>query len=102
MVTQGKDSVGGIVKKNVVQILLIALLAGATSFSWASKKPEPSKSSSQAVDAGSFGIYKSGRRIATETFHIEQSSDSNTTNSEFKMEDGSSHQVSELQLSSLG
>jgi hypothetical protein len=94
--------VGGTVKKTVVLTLFIALFLLASSFSWASKKPEPAKSGPQTVDAGSFGIYKSGRRIATETFHIEQTPDTNTTESEFKMEDGSSHQISELLLSSLG
>lgn len=89
-------------KKNVVQAFLVVLLVGAASLSWAGKKQEPSKGGSQTVDSGSFGIYKSGHRIATETFHIEQTPDSNTTNSEFKMEDGSSHQISEMQLSPLG
>jgi hypothetical protein len=40
--------------------------------------------------------------VATETFRIEQSADSSTTTSEFKLDDGSSNQTSELLLSSLG
>src|SRR5260370_39957822 len=102
MVTKGKHSVGGIVKKTVVQALLFALFVLASSFSWAAKKPESSKGSSQTVDAGSFGIYKPGHRVATETFHIEQTEDCSTTVSEVQVEDGSAHQVSELLLSPLG
>src|SRR5260370_2201849 len=102
MVTKGKHSVGGIVKKTVVQALLLTLFVLASSFSWAAKKPESSKGGSQTVDAGSFGIYKSGHRVATETFHSEQTADSSKTTAEFKLEDGSAHQVSELLLSPLG
>lgn len=89
-------------KNTVVQGLLLVLFVLASSFSWASKKPELPKGGSQTVDAGSFGIFKQGRRLATETFRVEQSPDSSTTTSEIKLEDGTSQQVSELLLSSAG
>jgi len=90
------------VKNTVVQRSLLSLFVLASSFSWASKKPDlPNKGASQTVDAGSFGIFKQGHRLGTETFRIEQSADSNTTTSEIKMEDGSS-QASELLLSPMG
>ena len=91
-------------KKTVVQGPFIALFVLASSFSWASKKPEPPKSSGsqQMVDSGTFGIYKAGHRLATESFHVEQSPDASVTTSGIKLEDGSSHQMSELQLSPLG
>lgn len=90
-------------KRTVVRGSLIALFVLASSFSWAAKKPDTPKSGgSQVVDSGSFGLFKAGRRLATETFRIEQSSDSSMTTSEFKLEDGSSNQVSELLLSPMG
>jgi hypothetical protein len=90
------------VKNTVVQRSLLGLFVLASSFSWASKKPELTKGASQTVDAGSFGIFKQGHRLATETFRVEQSPDSSTTTSEIKLEDGSSHQASELLLSPMG
>ena len=89
-------------KTSVAPGLLLALFVVACSYSWASKKPESAKSGAQTVDAGSFGIFKAGRRLATETFRIEQASDSSTTTSEIKLEDGTSNQTSELLLSPRG
>jgi len=89
-------------KRTVVQGLSVGLVVLASSFSWASKKADAPKAGVQTVDAGSFGVFKGGRRLATETFRIEQAQDSSTTTSEIKLEDGSSHQSSELLLSSRG
>jgi hypothetical protein len=89
-------------KRTVVQGLCIGLVVLASSFSWASKKADAPKAGFQTVDAGSFGVFKGGRRLATETFRVEQAQDSSTTTSEIKLEDGSSHQSSELLLSSRG
>jgi hypothetical protein len=93
-------------KKNVVQGSLLTLFVLASSFSWASKKQEtpsgPVPGRAGMVDSGSFGLFKAGRRVATETFRIEQSADSSMTTSEFKLDDGSSSQASELLLSSMG
>ena len=89
-------------RKTGVQAWFVALIVLASSFSWASKRPDAPKGGSQIVDAGSFGIFKAGHRLATETFRIEQSPDSSITTSEIKLEDGSSHQTSELLLSPLG
>ena len=81
-------------KKTVIQGLLLALAVTASSFSWASKKPESPKSGgTQIVDAGAFGVYRQGRRMATETFRIEQMSDGSQTTSEIKLEDGSSRKI---------
>jgi hypothetical protein len=40
--------------------------------------------SGKTVDSGSFGLFQNGRRMATETFSIEQSSDDSTITSEIK------------------
>lgn len=56
------------------------------------------------VDSGTFGIFKSGKRIATETFKIEQSATESVTRSEIKTDDptGETAQSSELQLAPNG
>ena len=89
-------------RRTVVQGLCIALVVLASSYSWASKRADDPKGRSQTVDAGSFGIFKAGRRLATETFRIEQAPDSSITTSEIKLEDGTSHQNSELLLTARG
>jgi hypothetical protein len=55
---------------------------------------------SQVVDSGSFGVYVSGKRVATETFHIEQGTGGSTAKSELKAE--GSVQRSEMELTSRG
>jgi hypothetical protein len=69
----------------------------ATSAMGATKAP-----SSQIVDAGSFGVFLNGKRIATETFKIEQRSDFSIARSELKVQDGDVAQQSEMQLDSRG
>jgi hypothetical protein len=57
----------------------------------------------QMVDSGSFGVFMNGKRVATETFSIQQSGGSSTTNSQIKEEGGSgASQSSELQVTSAG
>lgn len=58
----------------------------------------------QSVDAGSFGVFMNGRRVATEKFSIQQNSAGSVATSEFKTEPGtdSAAQSSELQLASNG
>ena len=54
----------------------------------------------QNVDAGSFGVFMNGRRVATEKFSIQQSTAGSVATSEFKTEAGADKaaQSSELQL----
>ncbi|MGH9601544.1 MAG: hypothetical protein ACRD24_04055, partial [Terriglobales bacterium] len=56
-------------------------------------KPQP-----QMVDSGSFGIFVSGRRVATETFEITAQADGSHARAEFKTAEGSSIQTSDLLL----
>lgn len=58
----------------------------------------------QSVDSGSFGIFMNGKRVATETFSIQQDGRGSLVVSEFKSEQGldKALQSSELQLNSGG
>jgi hypothetical protein len=58
----------------------------------------------QRVDSGTFGIYMNGRRVATETFSIQQSPAGSNVVSEFKTEGTADQSVqsSELQLGPTG
>jgi len=58
----------------------------------------------KVVDSGTFGIFQSGQRVATETFRIEQNAIHSLTRSEIKSGDGTneSSQSSELELLTNG
>lgn len=64
---------------------------------WASKKP-----TGQVVDSGTFGIYVAGRRVASETFEISQTSDMSVAKAELKVEQAKNPQIAEMQLTSAG
>jgi hypothetical protein len=65
---------------------------------------EPNKEAGTPVDAGSFGVFMNGKRVATETFSIQQTSLGSLVNSQFKAEQGleQAAQSSELQLNANG
>jgi hypothetical protein len=77
---------------------LAACLAIATA------TPKEKEPGGQAVDSGSFGVFVNGRRVATETFSVQQSANGSITTSEFKTPAGTDQAVqsSELQLTSAG
>jgi len=83
-----------IAPRKLVCLLVLALPAFA-----ADRKP-----AAKTVDAGSFGIFVNGKRVATETFTIEQVGEGSVTKSELKAEAGEvkAVQTSELQLSGAG
>jgi hypothetical protein len=62
------------------------------------------KDSAQTVDSGSLGIFINGRRIATESFSIQQTANGSSITSNFKTEEGvdKAAQTSELQLTPSG
>ena len=82
----------------VITTLLFALLSANT---WAAPEKEPA---SQTVDSGSLGVFMNGKRVATETFSIHQSSGGSSITSRFKTEASpdQAEQSSELQLTSAG
>jgi hypothetical protein len=65
---------------------------------------EPSKEAGTPVDSGSFGVFMNGKRVATETFSIQQTSSGSVVNSQFKTDQGQEQasQSSELQLNANG
>jgi hypothetical protein len=58
----------------------------------------------RGVDAGSFGVYNGAKRVATETFSIEETSGGSMIKTDFKAGEGAdaSHQTSELEITSAG
>ncbi len=78
-------------------LVLLPLLAAA------GDKDKPKDNANQMVDSGTFGVFLNGRRIATETFSIQQTAAGSTATSQFKTDEGDkSVQSSELQLTPTG
>jgi hypothetical protein len=65
---------------------------------------EKKDSNGQMVDSGSLGVFMGGKRIATETFSIQQNSNGSVISSQFKTAEGTDKaaQTSELQLAPNG
>src|SRR4051812_7564647 len=84
-------------------IFPIVLIVCAFDFSVAASKKDKPSSENKTVDSGSFGVFVNGRRVATETFNIQQNAQGSTTTSQFKVEDGSRPPLtSDWQLTSAG
>jgi hypothetical protein len=82
-------------------MVMAGILVALGSMSFAKDKPD-TKGSNQVVDSGSFGVYVNGRRMATETFSIKQTSDGSVASSQFRTDDGRASQTAELSLSMAG
>ena len=84
---------GGIISVGLAGILLAPIAAGA------GEKEKP-KSTVQMVDSGSFGVFINGRRVATETFSVQQTANGSVVSSQFATDDTANKaaQTSELQL----
>jgi hypothetical protein len=85
---------------------LMACLCGCALLcvSTAAKEKEKQKEGTKIVDSGSFGVFRSGTRVATETFSIKQDAAGSVISSEFKSSQGEqvAEQTSELQLAPSG
>ena len=70
----------------------------------APNKEKEKEDAGQSVDSGSFGVFMNGRRVATETFSIQQDGKGSSVTSVFKSEQGldKALQSSELQLDANG
>lgn len=67
------------------------------------KKDSPKeKASAQIIDSGSFGVFLSGRRIATETFTVKQIPDGSITTSEIRLDGSNQLQTATLHLAPHG
>jgi hypothetical protein len=84
------------VNRKILCPLGVVLLAAALSYA--------AKTSGQTVDSGSFGVFINGKRVATESFHIQQQAGGSVASFKVKVDDGSTDpsQTAELQLSSTG
>lgn len=83
-------------------ILGVAVGLSLSLLATGSDKSKP-KEGMKVVDSGSFGVFVNGRRVATETFDIQQGPTGSVAKSEFKTDAGDpSVQSSELQLSPGG
>lgn len=63
------------------------------------------KDGMKVVDSGSFGIFMNGRRVATETFNIQQGPNGSVATADFKTDPGNTSQTSqssELELTAGG
>jgi len=95
----------GFLKRRLVKAVTLAAVAcwGSLQGTAAGAVSE-NNPTSQMVDSGSFGVFTNGKRVATETFSIHQSSLGSSVTSEFKSEAGTDKaaQSSELQLTGTG
>lgn len=85
-----------IVRVGFAGILLAPVMAAAGD--------KDKKDAGQMVDSGTLGIYLNGKRIATETFSIQQNPNGSVITSDFKTEEGvdKAAQTSNLQLTPTG
>jgi hypothetical protein len=80
-------------------VLLLACVACAFASDKKDKKKQPE---TKVVDSGSFAVFVSGRRVATEIFTVKQLADMSVTTSDIKLEGSNQSQHSELQLTPRG
>jgi hypothetical protein len=88
------------VKSRNLPILTAVLMT--TMAAWAGSSKE---APGQTIDSGTLGVFQGGRRIATETFSIQQSTDGSRVSSEFKTDstgNDAARQTSELELAPNG
>ena len=78
--------------------LLLAAAIILTAASVCVAKTDPG----QMVDSGSFGIFVNGKRVATETFSVNQGPAGSIAKSQLKTQEGGGSQTSELDLSPAG
>ena len=83
--------------------LLAVFILIAFAFPAAATKKDKPDTATTMVDSGSFGVFVNGKRVATETFNVQQNSEGSNTTSEFRVQDGSRPPLtSEWQLAANG
>ena len=101
-VTKRASKDTGLLVRAVLVLAGMCLLAVSTAPAAADKNDKAP--AAQMVDSGSFGVFMNGRRVATETFSIHQSSGGSSIVSQFKSEAGAdkAEQTSDWQMSASG
>lgn len=85
--------------KRILQ-LLIAIICFSPLVVRSADKPTDKKSGpASTVDSGTFGILINGKRVASETFHVDQRSDGSSVSSELRFEDASVKAVQNSEMS---
>jgi len=87
-----------------LKLKIFATLLAATTLGSLPARSYKGSSEGEVVDSGSFGIFRQGRRVGTETFTIHQRPDVSVIAAQLKIEDGNDRasQTSELQVASNG
>jgi len=85
-------------------VLASSLAAFSPAHAGDKDKKNPAKPVAQAVDSGSFGIFVQGKRVATETFHVQQLGTASSIKSDLKQTVGADpvEQKSSLEITSSG
>jgi hypothetical protein len=86
---------------SVAKLVIVACIcAGICGMAFGKEKDKAKQPGAQSVDSGSFGVFNSGTRVATETFSIAQTPTGSVISSQFKSAQGEqvAEQSSELQL----
>lgn len=83
---------------------LMAFAGAGAAGKAADKKDKQKVATNQVVDSGSFGVFIKGKRVATETFNIEQQAGNSVIKSQLKDASGgdSASQRSDLEMSPTG
>ena len=78
----------------------LVFIALATTLNGADKNDKKTTNAGAvSVDSGTFGISIGGRRIASETFHVDQRQDGSTISSELKFDDATTKAVQNSEMS---
>jgi hypothetical protein len=98
--------------KNIAKTACVAALLTAlaiTAGAWVKSQDKnktalPKAAASRVVDSGSFGIFMEGKRVGTETFHIEEGPGVSVATSDVKIDDGANklEQHAEMRVASNG
>lgn len=86
-------------KLSLAELMVVLMLTPAV---WGAHDKPADSSTSKLVDSGTFGIFKSGHRVATESFTVQQGPEMSVISSQIKTEDASMSESSELQLAPNG
>jgi hypothetical protein len=76
-------------QRAILSLLILAACVTTGSYAASGKSADKNAKPSTSVDSGTFGISVNGRRVATESFRVEQRSDLSTITSELKFSDAS-------------